>query len=264
MSQIVFPLLNLKLNISSVAFKIANISIYWYAIIIVSAIIVGTIICKKRDGLYGIKYEDVLELLIWILPISIICARIYYVLFSLDEYVQNPVKVFDFRNGGLAIYGAIIGGILTTVIYAKIKKINFLDLADYIIPTVALGQAIGRWGNFMNMEAYGKVTAMPWRMGIYSSGTYIEVHPTFLYSSIANLIIFVVLLKMKNKRKYKGQILCAYLLMYSFIRTFIEELRTDSLMIGTIKISQLLSVIIFIIVVYYVSPHLKKLYKIKV
>ena len=247
MNKIVFPSINLKLTVNNVAIKIFNIEIYWYAILIIASIILSIILCKKECKKYNIKYEDILELFIYIMPISIIFARIYYVIFSLNKYINNPMEIFNFRNGGLAIYGGIIGGILTIYVYTKIKKINFWNILDILAPYLALSQAIGRWGNFFNQEAHGIETTSIFRMGIIENGKYIEVHPTFLYESICNFIIFIILNKMSKNRKYEGQITYMYLTLYAFIRMIIEGLRTDSLMLGNIRISQILSIIIFLV-----------------
>ena len=227
------------------------------------AFTLALIIFKKKDGKFGIKYSDIVDLCIILIPVSIICARIYYVIFSLDIYIKNPLQIFNFRSGGLAIYGGIIGGAITCLIFCKKRKVNILDLLDYIVPCLALGQAIGRWGNFVNIEAYGSTTALPWRMGIYENGKYIEVHPTFLYESIATLTIFIILTIISKKRKFKGQITYLYLIMYSFIRVIIENLRADSLMLGNIRISTLLSVIIFIFanIMYLKNKRLKNIVK---
>jgi len=247
MHKITFPGIGINLNINKTAFTIGNIDIYWYAIILVFAITIGIILCKKKDGKYGIKFENILELLIYAIPIGIICARIYYIAFNWNYYSKNILEIFNLKNGGIAIYGALIGGAILTYIYCKIKKIDFLNLLDYISPSVAIAQAIGRWGNFVNIEAYGKNTTLPWRMGIFESGIYKEVHPAFLYEALANLVIFIILLKKSEKRKFKGEILYLYIIMYSFIRFFIEGIRIDSLMLYNIKISQILSLTLFVV-----------------
>ncbi len=247
MKEIAFPGLNLKFQISSIAIKIGNIPIYWYAIFIVFAIIVAMLFCKKDDKKYGIYFQTILEIFVFVIPISIITARLYYVLFKLDYYLQNHIEIFRIKDGGLAIYGGILGGVITIVFYCKKKHINVLDVLDYIAPYLALGQAIGRWGNFFNMEAYGSKTSIFLRMGIVENGKYIEVHPTFLYESIADFFIFLFLYKIRNKIKYKGQITYLYIMLYALIRIFIEGLRIDSLMLGKFRISQLISVLLFII-----------------
>ena len=245
MNKIIFPSFNLEFNINKVAFSINNIKVYWYAILIVSAFIIAIIFCKLDDKKYNVNFSNILELFLFVIPISIISARIYYVIFKLEYYIHNPVEILNIRNGGLAIYGGIIGGVVTIAVYCKKKKINFLDVLDYIVPYLVLGQSIGRWGNFFNVEAYGVKTDSFIRMGIIENNRYMEVHPTFLYESICDFIIFIILISIKNKRKYKGQITCIYLVLYTCIRMFIERIRVDSLMLGNIKVSQLLSGILF-------------------
>ena len=247
MKEVIFPLINLRLQLSPIAVSIGGIHIYWYAILIVAAFIIGIILCKKDDGKYGIKFNDIFDLMLFLIPISIICARLYYVVFNLDIYINNPIQIFNIRTGGLAIYGGIIGAIITCIIFCKVRKIHILDMLDYLAPYLALGQAIGRWGNFINVEAYGTVTDLPWRMGIIENGIYKEVHPTFLYESLATFAIFILLMILKNKRQYKGQITYIYLVLYSFARMLIEGLRIDSLMFYNFRISQILSLFIFVI-----------------
>lgn len=246
MKEIVFPGLGLNFNVNSIAISIGNLDIYWYAIFITIAFLIAILFCKKDEGKYNINFESILNLMVIAIPVSIIFARIYYVLFNLNSYLSNPIKILAIRDGGVAIYGGIIGAVITTVIYCKKSQIKVLDMLDYIVPYLALGQAIGRWGNFFNAEAHGSLTNNILRMGIIENGQYIEVHPTFLYESIACLIIFIILYRLRNKRKYKGQLTYIYLFLYGFIRTFIEGLRTDSLMLGNIRISQLLSIILCI------------------
>lgn len=247
MNRITFPGFNLEFNISRVAFSIFNIEIYWYAILMVSAFAISLIVYKLKDGKYGIKFDDILNLSIITIPISLLSARLYYIIFKLDYYMQNPIQILNFRTGGLAIYGGLIGGAICCFIYCKKKKINLIDLLDYIVLCLPLGQCIGRWGNFINVEAYGTETTLPWRMGIYEMGKYIEVHPTFLYESICTFLILVILILKSNKRKFKGEITLIYLITYSFARMIIEGMRTDSLMLGPIRISQLLSLILFVV-----------------
>ena len=247
MKIINFEGLGLYFNINSIAIKIGKLEIYWYAIFIVIAFIIAILFCRKDNGKYKIKFEDILELLIIVIPVSIICARLYYIVFNIADFIQNPIDIFNIRNGGLAIYGGLIGGIITIIIFCKIKQIKILDMLDYIVPFVPLGQSIGRWGNFFNGEAHGTITNNIIRMGIVENGKYIEVHPTFLYESIATLIIFIILYTKRNKRSYEGQLIYLYLFLYAMIRAFIEGLRTDSLMLGNIRISQLLSIILVII-----------------
>lgn len=203
MDKVTFPGLGLEFNIKQVAFSIGNFSIYWYAIIMMCAFIVGIIIAKIKDGKFGIKFSDCLDLCIILIPLTIIFARIYYVLFDLKYFLNNPLMIFNLRSGGLAIYGGIIGGVISCLIFCKWKKINVIDLFDFIVPMLALGQSIGRWGNFVNVEAYGVETTLPWRMGILEGLKYIEVHPTFLYEAISTFIIFIILTITSKKRKFR-------------------------------------------------------------
>ncbi len=245
MNTITFPLLNLLLNINKTAFTIFGIPIYWYAILIVASIGIALILSKIQDGKYGIKFEDILDLSIILIPISFICARIYYVIFNIKSY-ETLIDMINIKDGGLAIYGGIIGGVIVAYIFCKKRKINLLDLLDYIAPFLALGQGIGRWGNFINVEAYGTETNLPWKMGIHGPNGIEYVHPTFLYESVCNIIIFIILSKISKKRKYTGQITYYYIVMYSFIRAIIENLRIDSLMLYNFRISQILSIILFV------------------
>jgi len=161
----------------------------------------------------------------------------------------------------MAIYGGLIGGIIVAYIYCKKKKIKLLDLTDYIAPCIAIAQSIGRWGNFINIEAYGTETNLPWAMGIIENNIFKQVHPTFLYESICTLLIFIVLTLLQNKRKFSGQITYIYIILYSFARIFIEGIRIDSLMLYNFKISQILSIILFVafctILVYKVINYKK-------
>lgn len=249
MNQVTFPAFNFIFHINKIAIHIGNSNIYWYAIFIVVSIIVALLFCKKNDGKYGISFQTILEIFVIVLPIAILSARFYYVLFRLDYYLKYPIKILAIQDGGLAIYGGIIGGVITIYVYCKKKRINVLDVLDYIAPYLALGQAIGRWGNFFNVEAYGIETKSLFRMGIIENGRYIEVHPTFLYESIGNFFLFLILYYMGRKREYKGQITYFYFIGYGLLRFVIEGLRSDSLMLGNLKISQILSALFVIILV---------------
>lgn len=247
MNKINFEGLGLSFKINNILIDINGMKIYWYAFIIVIGIAICLLLCKKDDGKYNIKFDDILMLSLFVLPISIICARLYFVLFKHDYYIQRPVEIFNIRNGGLAIYGGIIGAITTIIVFCKIKKIKTLDMLDFLAPYLALGQAIGRWGNFFNIEAHGTETTSLFRMGIVENGKYIQVHPTFLYESVCTLIIFIVLYIKRNKRNYSGELLCWYFFLYGIARALIEGFRTDSLMLFNIRISQILSIILSII-----------------
>ena len=259
-NEITFPALNLKLHISRIAFSLFGVNIYWYAILITFAMALSIFLMNKDDKKYNINFDDILLLIILTIPIAFIGARIYYVIFNINYYFSNPTKILNIRDGGLAIYGGIIAGTITIIMYCKIKKINILDVLDYVVPYVAMGQAIGRWGNFINVEAYGTETSNFIRMGIIENDIYKEVHPTFLYESIVTFFLFIFLFNIRNKRKYSGQLTYIYLATYSIARFFIEGLRTDSLMLGNIRISQLVSLIIFIfsVLMILINKYLKK------
>lgn len=202
-------------------------------------------------------WNDVMDLVMFMVPIGIICARLYYCAFKWDYYSANPWEILKIWNGGIAIYGAVIGGIITGYIYCKIKKIQFLDMADFCIPYLALCQSIGRWGNFVNAEAHGTITDSFLKMGIYNAETHTTAyyHPTFLYESICTFIIFIILSIVDKKKKFVGQAFYLYFILYGIARFFIEGLRTDSLYIANtdIRVSQLLSLIlVFIFAILYV------------
>lgn len=207
---------------------------------------------------YGIKFEDLLEILIYSLIGGILGARIYYCLFNLKFYLLNPSKIFAFRDGGLAIYGGIIFGFIISFIICKIKKINFKNFADYIAPYLALAQGIGRLGNFFNVEAFGAKTSNFLRMGIIKGGELIEVHPCFLYEGVLCIIIFVILKILQKRRKFEFQIFASYMFLYGLVRFFIEGLRVDSLYFFGIRISQLVSLAF---VVISVLIHINKSHK---
>lgn len=247
MNVIKFPGLGLELNVNKVFLNFGNVNIYWYGFLIVLAFLVGLLLLKKLSKESNYNFENILELFILIVPVSIICARLYYILFNLDYYLSDISRIFNITTGGLAIYGGIIGGAIVSFIYTKIKKINFIKLLDMLVIALPLGQAIGRWGNFFNVEAYGSVTNSIFRMGILENGNYIEVHPTFLYESLICLFIFGILYFTRNKEKFIGENVCIYFLLYGLSRTFIEGLRTDSLMIGSLKVSQIISILLVII-----------------
>lgn len=241
--NIAFPNFNIYLNINKIAFVIGNIQIYWYGIIITVAVLLCLFLAYKNDGKYGIRYLDIENCMLIALPLAIIGARIYYVTFTWGYYKSNLSEIIKIWNGGLAIYGGIIAAILVIFIYCKKKNIKTLSFLDVLAPLVALGQAIGRWGNFVNREAYGSITNSLLRMEILlNNGEYISVHPTFLYESLGLLGIFFFLYF--TKRKHEGQKLAWYFILYGMLRFGIEYLRVDSLYLGGLKISMLVSIIL--------------------
>lgn len=239
-----------------IAFTIAGIEIRWYGILIAGAMLLAVFISSRRAPRHGISEEDVLDTCLWMLPIGVIGARVYYVLFNLDMY-HTFREAINIRNGGLAIHGGLIFGIITVILVCRRKKIRPLNMLDLMIPTVALAQSIGRWGNYFNGEAHGGPTDLPW--GILVDG--VKVHPTFLYESIWCLILFFFLSWWdRNRRKAYGQTLALYGIFYSVERFFVEALRTDSLMIGPFKQAQVISIcaiIASVILFFYSKGHLQ-------
>lgn len=226
-----------------IAFTIAGIDIRWYGILIGIAFLLAIYISYRRAPRFDIVQDDILDLTIFLIPLSIIGARAYYVIFSYDNYRGDFIQMLNLRAGGLAIHGGIIAGVIVSYIVARHKKIKFPKLADLIMPQVALAQSIGRWGNFFNSEAHGGPTDLPWAINVYGE----KVHPTFLYESIWCLLIFIFLVKISKKRKFDGQIALLYAMLYSFERFWVEGLRTDSLMIGQFRQAQVLSLMVFVL-----------------
>lgn len=224
-----------------VAFSVLGIEIRWYGLLIGLGFILAIIISYIKAPRYKINSEHFLDFCIWLIPFSVIGARLYYVIFKWEDYAGDIKAIINVRNGGLAIHGGIIAGIIVAILVCKHHRIAFFDLADLTFPQVALAQAIGRWGNFFNSEAHGGPTDLPW--GIIVEGQ--KVHPTFLYESIWCLAIFLILTFIFKNRKFKGQIFLLYLILYSFERFFVEGLRTDSLMIGPFRQAQVLSIAVF-------------------
>ena len=251
-SGISFPFLGDWIINPPSSFTLFGKTIYFYGVIIAMGFLLGILWIAKNSRKAGIKEDDIYDVIIWTIPFSIIGARLYFVLFSLDYYIANPSKIIAVWEGGLAIYGGIIAGILVILLVCRHKKMNVLNALDLIMGGLLIGQILGRWGNFFNREAFGAQTEIFCRMGLTSpDGTTIYVHPTFLYESLWNLMLFIVISVMlrHGKRKYNGQLFLVYLFGYGVGRALIEGLRTDSLYIGhtNIRVSQLLSVILVIV-----------------
>ena len=232
-------------------FTVFGKNIYFYGVIISIAFLIGIFFCTKNCGKFGLKEDDVYDVLIWMIPLSIVGARLYFVLFNLDYYLANPSEIIAVWEGGLAIYGGIIAGILVIFLVCRRKRISVAAMLDLLIIACILGQAIGRWGNFMNREAFGCETDVFCRMGLTTpAGDTIFVHPTFLYESVWNLagFIFLCIFVNSGKRRYDGQCLLIYFVWYGLGRFWIEGLRTDSLYVGStgIRASQLLSALLVV------------------
>ncbi len=263
MNNVSFPALGIEeLAVNPVAFTIFGHEVMWYGIIITAAMILAVCYVLWRSKLEGVKQDDIYDLAIAVIFTGIIGARLYYVI-TKGGY-SSFMDVIAIWKGGLAIYGGIIGGVLAAYVYSKVKKIRFAKILDMIGPATMIAQAIGRWGNFFNQEAFGTNTTLPW--GMYSDRTFsylfthqealfaagievdptMPVHPTFLYESIWNVIGFVIINLLYKKKKFNGQIFLMYVTWYGFGRMLIEGLRTDSLYIfGSIRVSQLVGFLSF-------------------
>lgn len=226
-----------------VAFTIFNIDIMWYALMITGGIIVASLIAYYRAPRHNIDRDNLLNMLIISIPVGIIGARMYYVIFNWDSYSGDFLKIINIREGGLAIHGGLILGLSVAAILCFIWHIRPLNLLDLCMPAISLAQSIGRWGNYFNSEAHGGPTDLPWAVDINGIG----YHPTFLYESIWCFILFIILLYVDNHRKFQGQVFLLYGILYSMERFCVEALRTDSLMIGAFKQAQVLSLAIIIV-----------------
>ena len=256
-TRLSFPGLGIgEFTVDSEAFSIGNFSIAWYALIICLGMVFAVGYVIFRAGQIGIDSEQILDFALFVIPIGVIGARLYYVLMELDNF-DSLYEVLDIRSGGLAIYGGIITGAITVYVVCKIKKIDFLAFADCVVPGLIVAQAIGRWGNFMNGEAFGSTTDSFLRMGIQNYNSYlefgtfsmVEVHPTFLYESLWNIIGFIGINIFYKYKKYDGQLFLMIFGWYGLGRMMIEGLRMDSLyLFGTpIRTSQALAAVLFVV-----------------
>ena len=258
-TQVSFPGLGIEFNISPVAFKIGSFEVYWYGILIAVGMIFCVALAIKQARKNNFSPDLVYDIAIVSLPSAIVGARLYYVLNQWQYYSSDLSRIFDTRSGGLAVYGGIIGAFLGAFIMLRIRKIPYSTCADYCIVYIPLGQAIGRWGNFFNQEAFGTTTSLPWGMKSADTASYLSancpyldssmpVHPTFLYESIVDLALFFILYNVRKKSKYSYETLSVYMIVYGVFRFLIEGLRTDSLYIGNtgIRTSQLLSLILVV------------------
>lgn len=259
MTYVSFPGLGIEpFHMERVAFSIGKLSVNWYGLIITCGMILAVLYAMHHAKIDRVKTDDVIDLALAVIIFGVLGARLYYVIMEFDSYLVKDGTFFQnlkdtlyniiaVWNGGLAIYGGIIGGFFAALVVAKKKRIRFPVIADIAGPSVIVGQIVGRWGNFVNVEAYGGETDLPWRMGIHTSfdggnsffrETY--VHPTFLYESLWNLIGLVLITVMYKKKKFHGQMFLFYVAWYGFGRMFIEGLRTDSLYVGPMRISQVI------------------------
>ncbi|MDM5205360.1 prolipoprotein diacylglyceryl transferase [Cytobacillus kochii] len=250
--------MNMMQPIDRIAFEIGPITVYWYGIIIATGIALGWFLATRESKRVGLDKDIFSDLLLWAIPISIISARLYYVIFQWDYYMDNPGKIIAIWEGGIAIHGGLIGAVITAIVFAKRKGVSFWQLADIAAPSLILGQAIGRWGNFMNQEAHGSEVARSFLENLYLpdfiiNQMYIDgvyYHPTFLYESLWNLAGFILLIFMRKLPLKKGELFLSYLIWYSIGRFFIEDLRTDSLMLTeTLRVAQIMSLVLIVVAI---------------
>ncbi|PSB01946.1 prolipoprotein diacylglyceryl transferase [Merismopedia glauca] len=247
-----------------IIFQIGSFTVRWYGLLIAFAVLIGVTLSQYLAKKRQLDPDIMGDLAIWLVVAAIPCARLYYVIFQWSEYAQRPGDIIAIWKGGIAIHGAIIGGVLATLIFAKVKKLSFWQLLDLVVPSAILGQAIGRWGNFFNSEAFGPPTDLPWKLYIpkyvIENGQSIArrplgfenieyYHPTFLYESLWDLfvlgiLIFLFFRGLKGKPILKlGTLALVYMVGYSAGRFWIEALRTDSLMLGSLRIAQVISMV---------------------
>ena len=265
-TEVSFPGLGITIDVNPVAFSIGSFKVYWYGIFIACAILLCIGLALKHSKAHNFPDGLVYDTMLVSIPCAIVGARLYYVFCNWSYYSSDLSRIIDTRSGGLAIYGGIIGAFLGSIIMCLIRKIPFTSLADYCIVYIPLGQAIGRWGNFFNQEAFGTNSNLPWGMTSATVQSYIAsncpsliatapVHPTFLYESIADLIIFFLLILVRKRSKHAFETTAVYFACYGLARFFIEGLRTDSLYIGStdIRISQMLSFVLLVVSLVYIS-----------
>lgn len=270
MGAITFPNLGISVNPSRVAFNVLGKDIYWYGIIIAAGFLLAVIYAMRRAPSFGLTEDNILDMLFVAVPLAIVCARLYYCIFYWDLYRDNPIAILYVWEGGLAIYGGVIGAVIGVAIFCRVKKLPIGPLLDVGSLGLLIGQMIGRWGNFMNREAHGAITDGFFKMGIAdAAGNVTYYQPTFLYESVWNLVGFVALHFYSKRRKFDGEVFLLYLAWYGLGRAWIEGLRTDSLYLFNtgIRVSQLLaalSCVASIAVLVYVrvvrKPQPEKLY----
>ena len=241
---------------------IGPLTVYFYGLIIATGLILAVAYACRRSAEFGLKEDDILDGVLWVTPFAIVCARLYYVIFSWEEYAADPVSMLYIWNGGLAIYGGVLGAIVGMAVLCRVKKIKLAAILDLVMLGFLIGQSLGRWGNFFNREAFGAATDSFLRMGLFNNrtGAWEYYHPTFLYESLWNLAGFLLLHFLSKKRRFDGQVALGYAAWYGLGRAWIEGLRMDSLYWGPFRVSQWLagiSCIIAVSVLVYQSfkPH---------
>jgi phosphatidylglycerol:prolipoprotein diacylglycerol transferase len=250
-----------------IAFSIFGLGISWYGIIISFGMMLGIIIAANEAKKLGYNPDVIIDMVLWTIPAAIIGARAYYVIFEWDYFKNQPWEIFAIRNGGLAIHGGVLAAFITGYIFVRIRKLDFFKLCDIVAPSLILGQGIGRWGNFVNQEAHGGVVSEGFislfpefiKNQMYINGQY--YHPTFLYESLWDILIFFILILFRRYKKRDGELIGIYMVLYSIGRFFIEGLRTDSLMLGNFRVAQIISAVLVLagamLIIYkrYIEKH---------
>jgi len=244
--------------------ELGPFTIYWYGVIIATGALLGIYLAMKEADRLGWEQDTIIDFVVFAIPIAIIFARIFYVVFEWERYADGPFwKVFAIWEGGIAIHGAVLGGVLTAIFFTRFKKISFWKLADIVAPSLILGQAIGRWGNFMNQEAHGGPVSdtayenflqyLPDFIMNQMTIDGVMYHPTFLYESVWNILVFILLLLMRKYNPLRGEIFLSYLIFYSIGRFFIEGMRTDSLyIIGDLRTAQVVSITLIVVGILFI------------
>ena len=241
-STILFPFLGLEINPPR-GIPFDEPKVYFYGIIIALGLILAVMYACRRSKQFGLTEDNIIDGVLWVTPFAIICARIYYCVFSWQDFASDPISVLYIWKGGIAIYGGVLGAIIGIAVFSKIKKLNMFAVLDLVLLGFLIGQSVGRWGNFFNREAFGAATDSFFRMGLFNTktGAFEYYHPTFLYESLWNVTGFVLLHLLSKKRKYDGQIALGYAAWYGLGRAWIEGLRVDSLYWGPFRVSQVLA-----------------------
>ena len=233
-------------------FGVDGLNITWYGVIIASGMLLGILLAGVRAKRRGWKSDLVLDFILLAIPLAVIGARLYYVAFEWEQYAPNLIKIFAINEGGLAIYGAVIGGFLAAFLFTRVSKFPFLKLLDLVLPSLILGQMLGRWGNFINQEAFGGLVSNP-ALQFFPFAVYIDAlnewhQATFFYESFGNAILLILTLFISRKQPKDGTLLATYFIGYGLIRVIVEEFRSDSLyLFGSIRVSQLLSGILILV-----------------
>ena len=260
-TSISFPSFGIEVNPAR-TLSLGPLTVHYYGLVIAIGLMLAVMYACKRSKEFGLTDDHILDGVLWVTPFAIACARIYYVAFSWADYADDPISALYIWEGGIAIYGGVLGAVVGMAVFCKIKKLKLTTVLDLILMVFLIGQSIGRWGNFFNREAFGAATDSFFRMGLFNKVTesWEFYHPTFLYESVWNAAGFVILASLCGKRKYDGQVALGYAAWYGLGRSFIEGLRVDSLYWGPFRVSQVLAAITCltataILIRQYFQPH---------